>query len=201
MEDLCVMIMISIKSKVFFIISIFFLNSCETLQEFAGLTKPDLENNLIDETPELVLPPDFNKVAKPSDRRNAKIVDQSNVFNNTFQQPRFQSVQPRVKNYIAPQIKVESSPTPSDSLERFKENKKFTIGQWVYGQYVNGFKQGNLYYRPIYDKGYNFSRRYLPGQNVSSFLSPQQNYENFGESQDIQKNTNFQNFDSLPVID
>ncbi len=201
MEDLCVMIMISIKSKVFFIISIFFLNSCETLQEFAGLTKPDLENNLIDETPELVLPPDFNKVAKPSDRRNAKIIDQSNVFNNTFQQPRFQSVQPRVKNYIAPQIKVESSPTPSDSLERFKENKKFTIGQWVYGQYVNGFKQGNLYYRPIYDKGYNFSRRYLPGQNVSSFLSPQQNYENFGESQDIQKNTNFQNFDSLPVID
>lgn len=201
MEDLCVMIMISIKSKVFFIISIFFLNSCETLQEFAGLTKPDLENNLIDETPELVLPPDFNKVAKPSDRRNAKIVDQSNVFNNTFQQPRFQSVQPRVKNYIAPQIKVESSPTPSDSLERFKENKKFTIGQWVYGQYVNGFKQGNLYYRPIYDKGYNFSRRYLPGQNVSSFLSPQQNYENFGESQDIQKNTDFQNFDSLPVID
>lgn len=201
MEDLCVMIMISIKSKVFFIISIFFLNSCETLQEFAGLTKPDLENNLIDETPELVLPPDFNKVAKPSDRRNAKIIDQSNVFNNTFQQPRFQSVQPRVKNYIAPQIKVESSPTPSDSLERFKENKKFTIGQWVYGQYVNGFKQGNLYYRPIYDKGYNFSRRYLPGQNVSSFLSPQQNYENFGESQDIQKNTDFQNFDSLPVID
>lgn len=193
--------MISIKSKVFFIISIFFLNSCETLQEFAGLTKPDLENNLIDETPELVLPPDFNKVAKPSDRRNAKIIDQSNVFNNTFQQPRFQSVQPRVKNYIAPQIKVESSPTPSDSLERFKENKKFTIGQWVYGQYVNGFKQGNLYYRPIYDKGYNFSRRYLPGQNVSSFLSPQQNYENFGESQDIQKNTDFQNFDSLPVID
>ena len=197
----CVTTMTNKLHKIFILISVFCLISCETIQDIAGLTKPNLETDISNEIPELVLPPDFNKVAKPSDRRNAKIIDQSNVFNNTFQQPRFQSVQPRVKNYIAPQIKVESSPTPSDSLERFKENKKFTIGQWVYGQYVNGFKQGNLYYRPIYDKGYNFSRRYLPGQNVSSFLSPQQNYENFGESQDIQKNTDFQNFDSLPVID
>ena len=23
-------------------------------------------------------------------------------------------------------------------------------------------KEGNIYYKPVYDKGYNFSRRYLP---------------------------------------
>lgn len=200
MVDLCVMIMINFKFRLLFIISFFFLTSCETLSDLAGLTKPDLENDIVEQTPELVLPPDFDRVATSTFKRPTQSRVNSRELNNSFN-PQYQSVQPQVKNFLAPQIIIESSRTPSDSIERFKENKKFTIGQWVYGQYVNGFKQGNLYYRPIYDKGYNFSRRYLPGQNVSSFLSPQQNYENFGESQDIQKNTNFQNFDSLPVID
>ncbi len=201
MVDSCVMIMISNKSNFFFLILIFLLNSCETLQDFAGLTKPDLEDDLMNEIPELVLPPDFNKVAAPSNRRNIQTINEPVVYNNAFQQQQFQSVQPRVQNYIAPQINVESSPTPSDSLERFKENKKFTIGQWVYGHYVEGFKQGNLYYRPIYDKGYNFSRRYLPDENVSSFLTPQQNSGIYNERQAPQENTNFQNLDSLPIID
>ena len=162
--------------KYFLIFSVFVLNSCETLQDFAGLNKPDLEIDLFEETPELVLPPDFGKVAKRNKYRNEKIINQTPDFSDNFQQPQYQSIQPRVTNYIAPRINIESSPTPSDSLERFKENKKFTIGQWVYGQYIQGFKQGNLYYRPIYDKGYNFSRRYLPDQNITSFLRPQQQY-------------------------
>ena len=145
---------------------ILFSFSCETLQDIAGLSKPDLENDLIQETPE------------------------------------FQSVQPQITNFSAPQINVESSPTPSDSLERFKENKKFTIGQWVYGQYVQGFKQGNLYYRPIYDKGYNFSRRYLPDQNVSSFLNnPPATYGNYNNVQNIQLNSDPKNIENLPIID
>ena len=68
----------------------------------------------------------------------------------------------------------------------------FTIGEWVDGQYVQGFKQGNLYYKPIYDKGYNFSRRYLPDQNVSSFLNqpiPQSNYGNFDDKHEVVKPT------------
>ena len=162
--------------KYFLIFSVFVLNSCETLQDFAGLNKPDLEIDLFEETPELVLPPDFGKVAKRNKYRNEKIINQTPDFSDNFQQPQYQSIQPRVTNYIAPRINIESSPTPSDSLERFKENKKFTIGQWVYGQYVQGFKQGNLYYRPVYDKGYNFSRRYLPDQNITSFSRPQEQY-------------------------
>ena len=188
--------------KYFLIFSVFVLNSCETLQDFAGLNKPDLEIDLFEETPELVLPPDFGKVAKRNKYRNEKIINQAPNFNDNFQQPQYQSIQPRVTNYIAPRINIESSPTPSDSLERFKENKKFTIGQWVYGQYIQGFKQGNLYYRPIYDKGYNFSRRYLPDQNITSFLRPQQQYiEKANRIESIPMDSNFQNLENLPIID
>jgi len=202
MEGLCVMIMINLRFKFAFFLIPLFLNSCESLQDFAGLTKPDLERELIDQTPELVLPPDFNKVAKPSNKNNRQAVNQPFKLENNFMQSQYQSVQPRVTNYIAPQINIDSSPTPSDSLERFKENKKFTIGQWVYGQYVQGFKQGNLYYKPIYDKGYNFSRRYLPDQNVSSFLNPSQpNYGNFDNRQLVPNNSNIQNLDNLPIIE
>ena len=194
--------MINNYLKYFLIFSVFVLNSCETLQDFAGLNKPDLEIDLFEETPELVLPPDFGKVAKRNKYRNEKIINQMPDFNDNFQQPQYQSIQPRVTNYIAPRINIESSPTPSDSLERFKENKKFTIGQWVYGQYIQGFKQGNLYYRPIYDKGYNFSRRYLPDQNITSFLRPQQQYiENVGRRESIPMDSNFQNIENLPIID
>ena len=196
------MIMINNYLKCFLIFSVFVLNSCETLQDFAGLNKPDLEIDLFEETPELVLPPDFGKVAKRNKYRNEKIINQTPDFSDNFQQPQYQSIQPRVTNYIAPRINIESSPTPSDSLERFKENKKFTIGQWVYGQYIQGFKQGNLYYRPIYDKGYNFSRRYLPDQNITSFLRPQQQYiENANRRESIPMDSNFQNLENLPIID
>ncbi len=194
--------MINNYLKYFLIFSVFVLNSCETLQDFAGLNKPDLEEDLFEETPELVLPPDFGKVAKRNKYRNEKIITQTPDFSDNFQQPQYQSIQPRVTNYIAPRINIQSSPTPSDSLERFKENKKFTIGQWVYGQYIQGFKQGNLYYRPIYDKGYNFSRRYLPDQNISSFLRPQQQYiENANRRESIPMDSNFQNLENLPIID
>ena len=196
------MIMINNYLKYFLIFSVFVLNSCETLQDLAGLNKPDLEIDLFEETPELVLPPDFGKVAKRNKYRNEKIINQTPDFSDNFQQPQYQSIQPRVTNYIAPRINIESSPTPSDSLERFKENKKFTIGQWVYGQYIQGFKQGNLYYRPIYDKGYNFSRRYLPDQNITSFLRPQQQYiENANRRESIPMDSNFQNLENLPIID
>ena len=198
MVDLDVMILIRIPKKIIIIISIFLLSSCETLQDFAGLSKPDLENDLIQETPELVLPPDFDMVAKPS--RNKRI-NNTIELNESFP-TQYQSVQPQVTNFIAPKINIESSPTPSDSLEKFKENKKFTIGQWVYGQYVQGFKQGNLYYRPIYDKGYNFSRRYLPDQNVSSFLnSPPASYGDYNNAQTNSQNFDPRNIDNLPIID
>ena len=142
-------------SVVIIFFSLFFVYSCETLNEIAGITKPDIDDTLISETPELILPPDFNK--EPRRRlSNSQDLDRQ-VLGNQFQQPVYPTVVPRITNYYSPEINVKSSPSPSDSLERFKRNKKFTIGEWVYSQYVDGFKRGNLYYQPVYDKGYNFS--------------------------------------------
>ena len=186
--------------KIYILISVFCLISCETIQDIAGLTKPNLETDISNEIPELVLPPDFNKVARKSTRINSQ-VRKTPIFDNQFQTQQ-QSIRPQVTNYIAPKINLQSSPTPSDSLEKFKENKKFSIGQWVYGRYVQGFKQGNLYYRPIYDKGYNFSRRYIPDQNVSSFLtSPQENMSEIRDGFSPKEEFDFRSLDNLPVID
>ena len=88
-------------------------------------------------------------------------------------------------------------------MEKFKENKKFTIGEWVYGQYIDSFRKGNLYYRPVYDKGYNFSRRYVPENNVFSFQQPEQNNqfsplnENFSQPKQTEINT----LDQLPILE
>ena len=78
MVDLCAMIMINKMFSIWIFLFLFILSSCETLQDFAGLSKPDLERELLDATPELVLPPDFNRVARSSDRRE---IQQNNNLN------------------------------------------------------------------------------------------------------------------------
>ena len=192
--------MISNHHKILTICLVFLLTSCETLQDIAGLTKPNLENDISDELPELVLPPDFNRVAKRGERVNTQIQTRPEL--NDQYQFQNQSVRPQVTNFIAPKINIESSPTPSDSLEKFKVNKKFSIGEWVYGRYVQGFKEGNLYYKPIYDKGYNFSRRYIPDQNISSFLTtPQSNFNETRRGFRPPQEGDIRSLDNLPIID
>ena len=197
--------MILSRTTLFVLVFSFFSTSCETLTELSGLGKQEIDDSLAVETPDLVLPPDFGKEPRRSGIDSRKTIPQNN-FQPQFTQPipGYQTVYPRITNYSSPKINVQSSPTPSDSLEKFKQNKKFTIGEWVYSQYVDGFKRGNLYYRPVYDKGYNFSRRYIPGNNISSFSSPD-------STQIIENNTqlpisegnesNFNTFDQLPIID
>ena len=60
--------MISInKQKIFLLFtSIFMLSSCESLNDVLGLSKPEVNDSLYSETPELILPPDFYKEPKPS---------------------------------------------------------------------------------------------------------------------------------------
>ncbi len=183
------------------------MSSCETLNEISGLSKIEIDESLYEGTPELILPPDFDKDPKPrvSSRKN---INQQTVQPNYQQMLPYQTVNPRVTNYFSPKINVESSSTPSDSLERFKQNKRFTIGEWVYSQYVDGFKRGNIYYRPVYDKGYNFSRRYVPDRNVASFQNPliTPNTENYlpSDSDFIQPSsspTEYESLDQLPVLD
>ena len=207
MEVTSAMTLIKKKSLIFLIPSLIFMSSCETLNEISGLSKIEIDESLYEGTPELILPPDFDKDPKPrvSSRKN---INQQTVQPNYQQMLPYQTVNPRVTNYFSPKINVESSSTPSDSLERFKQNKRFTIGEWVYSHYVDGFKRGNIYYRPVYDKGYNFSRRYVPDRNVASFQNPliTPNTESYlpTNSDFIQPSsspTEYKSLDQLPVLD
>ena len=171
------------------------------------MNKVDIDDSLYEGTPDLILPPDFNK-DPTSLKRTKKNTNQQISQENYQQMLPYQTVNPRVTNFFSPKINVESSSTPSDSLERFKQNKRFTIGEWVYSQYVDGFKRGNIYYRPVYDKGYNFSRRYVPDRNVASFQNPVTipNLENYlpPDNEFVQPSstpTEYDSLDQLPVLD
>ena len=200
-----VMFVTTLNRYYLILILFFFITSCETINDLTGMGKPDVDDSLALETPDLVFPPDFGKEPRTSVLNRKDNIPQVNRI-QPMQQPLmgYQTINPRITNYISPKINVQSSPTPSDSLEKFKVNKKFTIGEWVYSQYVDGFKRGNLYYRPVYDKGYNFSRRYVPGSNISSFSVPlsTQNIENNTQlpiSGD--EDSKFNTFDQIPIIE
>ena len=63
MEDMFVMI----SSKYLALLIFYFLStSCETISELTGLAKPELDDSLALETPDLVLPPDFGKEPRAS---------------------------------------------------------------------------------------------------------------------------------------
>ena len=207
MEVMFAMTLTEKKSLISLIPLLIIISSCETLNELAGLEKVQIDESLYEGTPELILPPDFNKDPEStiSSRQN---LTQQPVQPNYQQMLPYTTVSPKVTNYFSPKINVESSSTPSDSLERFKQNKRFTIGEWVYSQYVDGFKRGNIYYRPVYDKGYNFSRRYVPDRNVASFQNPviKPNTESYLPSnndfiQPSSSPTEYESLDQLPVLD
>ena len=207
MEDMSAMILTKKKSLFFIFFSFIFASSCETLEDLAGLNKVDMDDSLYEGTPDLILPPDFNK--DPNSFKRTKKNTNQQISQENFQQMLpYQTVNPRVTNFFSPKINVESSSTPSDSLERFKQNKRFTIGEWVYSQYVDGFKRGNIYYRPVYDKGYNFSRRYVPDRNVASFQTspPLPNVESYfpPDNEFFQPSSTpmeYDSLDQLPVLD
>ena len=196
------------KKSLFSLIFLFiFTTSCETLEDLAGLNKVDIDDSLYEGTPDLILPPDFNK--DPTTLKRTKTSTNQQIPQENYQQMLpYQTVNPRVTNFFSPKINVDSSSTPSDSLERFKQNKRFTIGEWVYSQYVDGFKRGNIYYRPLYDKGYNFSRRYVPDRNVASFqnqaVTPNVNNYLPRENELVQPSSTpleYDSLDQLPVLD
>ncbi len=207
MEVMFVMILTKEKKFILLTLSFVLISSCETLNEIAGLNKVEIDDSLYAGTPDLILPPDFDKdpISSVTSKKN---INQQIPQPNYPQMSPYQSVSPRVTNFFSPKINVESSSSPSDSLERFKQNKRFTIGEWVYSQYVDGFKRGNIYYRPVYDKGYNFSRRYVPNRNVASFQNPiiAPNTESYLPTnnnfvQPSSTPTGYDSLDQLPILD
>ena len=61
MEDMSAMTLTKKKSLFLLIFSFIFASSCETLEDLAGLNKVDIDDSLYEGTPDLILPPDFNK--------------------------------------------------------------------------------------------------------------------------------------------
>ena len=157
------MTLIRKKYILLLIILVFFLNSCESLKRVAGLEKPVIDDSVIQETPDLILPPEFD--LSPANENVNSYTQKNEETNDVFIDNEVNSqsfVLPDTKNFLAPNLTIPSAKSPSDSIEKFRKNRSFTVGEWVFKQSLNDYKYGNLYFRPIYDKGYNFSRRYTP---------------------------------------
>ncbi len=165
MGVICAMTLIrNIKKYSLLCICILLITSCDQLKRAAGIEKVLVDDSLVNQTPDLVLPPEFD-LRPPIQDTNSYENEENLVENNISivnSIERNLTEIPKAKNFVAPQISIPSSPSPSDSIDRFRNNRKFTIGEWVYNQSVNNFKGGNIYFRPLYDKGYNFTRRYVP---------------------------------------
>lgn len=204
--------MIMIKDKNIYILSlIFFFSGCETLKDIAGLSKPVIEDSVVNDTPDLILPPDFqvlpsNEQTNSYSEPNPRTKD-TNITNQNFGNVVIQYSQPQVKNYIAPDFKFPTSKSPSDSIDKFMNDRRFTIGEWVYGQSVNQFKGGNIYYVPRIDKGYNFSRRYFPQEEVQNYSQPMSNQYNVQQIDenysDFSNGVNEEliNIEQVPILD
>ena len=54
--------MITPKSFLSHIFILIFLTSCETIKEMSGLTKPEIDDDIVNQTPDLILPPDFGSL-------------------------------------------------------------------------------------------------------------------------------------------
>ena len=116
---------VMILNRYYLILAFFFLStSCETIGDLTGINKPDIDDSFAQETPDLVLPPDFGKEPRVEVLENRENIPQRSSVQQ-MQQPMigYQTINPRITNYISPKINVQSSPTPSDSLEKFKVNK------------------------------------------------------------------------------
>ena len=204
--------MIMIKDKNIFILSlIFFFSGCETLKDIAGISKPVIEDSIVNDTPDLILPPDF-QILPSNEQTNSYTMPnpttkETNNVNQNFGNKVNQYSQPQVKNYIAPKYNFPTSKSPSDSIDKFMNDRRFTIGEWVYGQSVNQFRGGNIYYVPRIDKGYNFSRRYFPQDKVQNYSQPMlnqyniekndENYSDFSQGE----NEELINIEQVPILD
>lgn len=185
------------------------ITSCDTLEELSGLKKQSFDDSMVIDTPDIMLPPNFEEMPVNSATNSFKNdkVNEMSVFDQQQGTSNTQFVQPQVQNFVSPPAVLQSSKSPSDSIEKFRNMKKFTIGEWVYGQSVREFKGNNLYYRPPIDKGYNFSRRYTPNSNPNqSYQSREQYYKNTNRDENYSDLTTgsegeLLNIDQVPILE
>ena len=95
------------SNKILFFLIFFVSTSCETINEITGLGgKPDIDDSLAMETPDLVLPPDFGNEPRKSMIEEREIVSQSTYQPPQVTQPLsgYQAVYPRITNYYSPKL-------------------------------------------------------------------------------------------------
>ena len=116
MVDICVMILTKFFSNFLFFSLVVLLNSCESFKSVMGLSKPVFEDSVANETPDLVLPPDFNVAPtnKTTNTYSSKLSTdaQNNYSEDNFNQGLNNSVIPEAKNFLAPTINFPSSSLP-----------------------------------------------------------------------------------------
>ena len=185
------------------------LISCDTIQELSGLKKQSFDDSMVIDTPDIMLPPNFEEIPVNSPNNSFKNdrINQMSIFDKQKGISNDQFVQPQVQNFVRPPTIIRSSKSPSDSIEKFRNMKKFTVGDWIYGQSVREFKGNNLYYRPPINKGYNFSRRYMPNSSPNQpYLSREQYFQNTNQDKDYSDLTTgsegeLLNIDQVPILE
>jgi hypothetical protein len=99
MEVMFVMILTKEKKLILLMFSFILISSCETLNEIAGLNKVEIDDSLYAGTPDLILPPDFDKdpISSVTTKKN---INQQIPQPNYPQMSPYQSVSPRVTNFF-----------------------------------------------------------------------------------------------------
>ncbi|MAI85157.1 MAG: hypothetical protein CMM91_09545 [Rickettsiales bacterium] len=190
------------------LLSTLFLFSCDYLKKSLGVSKNIIDDSQSFESPELVLPPDFNITPKnenvnsySNNNEEKKIDENRNIIKNAYDIP-------STKNFLAPKVPKPLANSPSDSIKKFSNSRNFTLGEWVYQQSIDDFRSSNFYYIPNYEKGYNFSRKYVPRQFRNKELQNQtiqsnniiQN-RNFEEKMFDSDSPSSQSIGELPVLE
>tara|TARA_B100000989_G_C19520258_1_gene463809 strand:+ start:718 stop:1344 length:627 start_codon:yes stop_codon:yes gene_type:complete len=208
MEDLSVTTLIKIfKHSVLFGLLVF-STSCDYLKKSFGVSKNVIDDSQPFESPDLVLPPDFDVSPK---NENVNSYSDSNQIkesleNNEIKKRRFDI--PVTKNFIAPRVTKPLANSPSDSIRKFSNNRNFTLGEWVYKQSIDDFRSNNFYYVPRYEKGYNFSRKYVPRDyNYQETINQTIQSKNLIQDRSLETNEfdnevpSSQSIGDLPVLD
>ena len=111
-----------ILNRYYLILAFFFFStSCETIGDLTGMSKPDIDDSFAQETPDLVLPPDFGKEPRVEVLESRENIPQRSSVQQ-MQQPMigYQTINPRITNCL---IRTTYNIKPSE----FRWNKVVTV--------------------------------------------------------------------------
>ena len=105
-----------IKHIILMFLLILPLISCDTIEELSGLKKQSFDDSMVIDTPDIMLPPNFEEMPANSATNSFKNdkVNEMSVFDQQQGTSNNQFVQPQVQNFVSPPAVLQSSKSPSD---------------------------------------------------------------------------------------